>query len=57
MGISIEDIGGAFIVIFSGIMLALVTLGVEFWYFNNKTGQKSAKVGDSETMKVVEYDN
>ncbi|CAH0399704.1 unnamed protein product [Chilo suppressalis] len=32
-GISIQNIGGVFIVIFMGIGLACVTLGVEYWWY------------------------
>lgn len=35
-GISIHNIGGVFIVIFIGIGLAIVTLGVEYWYYKYK---------------------
>lgn len=32
-GISIQNIGGVFIVIFMGIGLACITLGVEYWWY------------------------
>ncbi|CAB3227099.1 unnamed protein product [Arctia plantaginis] len=35
-GISIQNIGGVFIVIFMGIGLACVTLGVEYWWYKWK---------------------
>ena len=55
-GISIHNIGGVFIVIFCGIVLAMITLAVEYWYYKHKTGPKTAKVGAAETKKVAEYD-
>ena len=55
-GISIHNIGGVFLVIFCGIVLALITLAVEYWYYKHRAGPKSAKVGDVETKKVAEYD-
>lgn len=40
-GISIQNIGGVFIVIFVGIGLACVTLIFEYWYYKfRKTGNK-----------------
>ena len=55
-GISIHNIGGVFIVIFCGIILALITLAVEYWYYKYRAGPKSGKVEDAETKKVAEYD-
>ena len=54
--ISIEDIGGVFIVIFFGIMLAMITLALEYWYYKFRAAPKSAKEEDTETKKVAEYD-
>lgn len=35
-GISINNIGGVFIVIFIGVVLACITLMIEYWYFGGK---------------------
>lgn len=35
-GISIYNIGGVFIVIFIGVVLACITLVIEYWYFKGK---------------------
>merc|ERR1719495_2379876 len=35
-GISIHNIGGVFIVIFVGIVLAIITLAFEYWYYKAK---------------------
>ena len=56
-GISIYNIGGIFIVIFVGILLALITLLAEYYYYKFKGSRpSSAKVGDSSIKKVAEYD-
>ena len=56
-GISIHNIGGVFIVIFVGIVLALITLMAEYYYYKFKAERPSSgKVGDSSTKKVAEYD-
>ena len=57
-GISIHNIGGVFIVIFIGIVLALVTLIAEYYYYKIRAVKPgSAKVGDSsDVKKVSEYD-
>ena len=56
-GISIHNIGGVFIVIFVGIVLALITLVAEYYFYKYKgTRPSSGKVGDSGTKKVAEYD-
>jgi glutamate receptor, ionotropic, invertebrate len=39
-GISIQNIGGVFIVIFVGIGMACITLVFEFWYYKLRKGQK-----------------
>lgn len=50
-GISIQNIGGVFIVIFVGIGLACVTLAFEFWYYKFK---KTPKIfGEDNTNKFV----
>lgn len=43
-GISIQNIGGVFIVIFVGIGLACITLAFEYWYYKHRMG--GAKVGE-----------
>ncbi|XP_035221208.1 ionotropic receptor 25a-like [Stegodyphus dumicola] len=35
-GISIANIGGVFIVIFIGVVLALLTLGIEYWFYKKR---------------------
>lgn len=60
-GISIQNIGGVFIVIFVGIGMACITLAFEFWYYRiRKTPKvlatssdefKFSKGGDMQTMK------
>jgi ionotropic glutamate receptor len=56
-GISIHNIGGVFIVIFVGIVLALITLAAEYYYYKFMASKPSSgKVGDSSTKKVAEYD-
>ncbi|XP_054159450.1 ionotropic receptor 25a-like [Oppia nitens] len=49
-GISINNIGGVFIVIFIGVVLACITLAVEYWYFKGK--RDGAKV-----VAIKEYGN
>nr|ALR72535.1 ionotropic receptor IR6 [Colaphellus bowringi] len=39
-GISIQNIGGVFIVIFVGIGLACVTLAIEYWWYKYRKGSK-----------------
>ena len=60
-GISIQNIGGVFIVIFVGIGMACVTLAFEFWYYkirkqpkvinNSDDYSKVQKGGNMMTMK------
>lgn len=50
-GISIENIGGVFIVIFAGILLACCTLAFEYWYYRyrprvNAKKQRKANAQD-----------
>lgn len=54
--IGIEDMGGIFIVIFGGLILTMITLGVEYWYYKFKANKPSEEDGDSEPKKVGEYD-
>ncbi|XP_034948541.1 ionotropic receptor 25a-like [Chelonus insularis] len=42
-GISIQNIGGVFIVIFMGIILACITLAYEYWFYRYKPQQKEKK--------------
>lgn len=44
-GISIQNIGGVFIVIFVGIGMACITLAFEFWYYKFR---KTPKVVDND---------
>ena len=51
--ISLDNLGGVFIVIFTGIFLAVITLGFEFCYYKKKdhsrvesTVVKSSGLGD-----------
>lgn len=39
-GISIQNIGGVFIVIFVGIGLACITLAFEYWWYKYRKGVK-----------------
>ncbi|XP_045585173.2 ionotropic receptor 25a isoform X1 [Procambarus clarkii] len=49
-GISIENIGGVFIVIFVGIGLACVTLAFEYWWYKHRKGPQ---VADSSKVVAV----
>ncbi|KAF2353180.1 Receptor ligand binding region [Trinorchestia longiramus] len=49
-GISIENIGGVFIVIFVGIGLACITLAIEYWWYRQR---KSPSVSDSARVLSV----
>ncbi|KAK7085043.1 hypothetical protein SK128_002474 [Halocaridina rubra] len=52
-GISIENIGGVFIVIFVGIGLACITLAFEYWYYKHRKG---GRVTDStKVLSVREF--
>ncbi|XP_066943242.1 ionotropic receptor 25a [Macrobrachium rosenbergii] len=54
-GISIENIGGVFIVIFVGIGLACITLAFEYWWYKHRKG---GKISDSaKVLSVQEYPN
>lgn len=61
-GISIQNIGGVFIVIFVGIAMACLTLLFEFWYYkfrkppkivNNNDDDYSNKFAKNESLKNV----
>ncbi|XP_057341195.1 ionotropic receptor 25a [Microplitis mediator] len=43
-GISIQNIGGAFIVIFVGILLACCTLAFEYWYYRYRPRAQAKKL-------------
>lgn len=51
--IGIENMGGIFMVIFIGLFLSLVTLGVEYFYYKFKATKPSDIV---ETKKVAEIE-
>ncbi|XP_054709201.1 ionotropic receptor 25a-like [Uloborus diversus] len=50
-GISIANIGGVFIVIFIGVVLALVTLAIEYWFY------KKRKHRNTRVVTVDTYNN
>ncbi|XP_050348568.1 ionotropic receptor 25a isoform X2 [Nymphalis io] len=53
-GISIQNIGGVFIVIFMGIGLACVTLGVEYWWYKWRKRPTVGNVTRVEPAKSVQ---
>lgn len=50
-GISIQNIGGVFIVIFMGIGLACITLGFEYWWFKWRKRSTIIDVKEAEKKK------
>lgn len=50
-GISIQNIGGVFIVIFMGIGLACITLGFEYWWFKWRKRSTVIDVKEAEKKK------
>lgn len=48
-GISIQNIGGVFIVIFVGIGLACITLAFEYWWYKYRKGSKIIDVREAPT--------
>ena len=48
--------GGIFIVIGIGLVLALLSLGGEFYYYKIRASRPSDKVGESEIKKVAEIE-
>ncbi|KAL7645090.1 UNVERIFIED_CONTAM: hypothetical protein RMT77_003468 [Armadillidium vulgare] len=52
-GISIENIGGVFIVIFVGIGLACITLAFEYWWY--KGGRATRVTDSSRVVSVKEF--
>jgi len=55
-GISIHNIGGVFIVIFVGIGLAIITLGIEYWYYKYKAPQSRVGSADPNKKMVSEFE-
>jgi len=55
-GISIHNIGGVFIVIFVGIGLAIITLGIEYWYYKYKAPQSRVGSADPNRKMVSEFE-
>lgn len=56
-GISIQNIGGVFIVIFVGIGMACITLIFEYWWYKyRKTTPKIIDVSESGTIKSQKKD-
>ena len=54
--IGIKDMGGIFIVIGIGVVLALITLAGEFYYYKIRASRPSDKVGESDIKKVAEIE-
>lgn len=52
-GISIQNIGGVFIVIFVGIGMACVTLVFEYWYYRHRKSSKKFNKGDNTVNSSV----
>ncbi|CAG4975056.1 unnamed protein product [Parnassius apollo] len=52
-GISIQNIGGVFIVIFMGIGLACITLGVEYWWYKWRKRSTIGEITRVEPAKIV----
>ena len=48
-GISIQNIGGVFVVIFLGIIFACFTLAFEYWYYRHRT--KTTKINRNSMTK------
>ena len=57
-GISIHNIGGVFVIIFFGVIVSVIGLIVEFYFYRLKAVNPfnffSRKVGDSSVKKVAE---
>lgn len=51
-GISIQNIGGVFIVIFVGIGMACITLVFEFWYYKYRKNVKIIDVAEATEDKL-----
>lgn len=52
-GISIQNIGGVFIVIFVGIGLACITLAFEYWWYKYRKGSRIVDVKPMQNEKVT----
>lgn len=52
-GISIQNIGGVFIVIFVGIGLACITLAFEYWWYKYRKGSRIVDIKPTQTDKVT----
>ncbi|XP_017786976.1 PREDICTED: ionotropic receptor 25a [Nicrophorus vespilloides] len=50
-GISIQNIGGVFIVIFVGIGLACITLAFEYWWYKYRKGSKVIAVQEAQQTR------
>lgn len=56
-GISIQNIGGVFIVIFVGIGMACITLIFEYWWYKyRKSTPKITNVTESTTNNIEKFD-
>lgn len=53
-GISIQNIGGVFIVIFVGIGLACITLVFEYWYYKYRKNPKVIDVAEAPSPPIKE---
>lgn len=56
-GISIQNIGGVFIVIFVGIGLACITLAFEYWWYKYRKVSKVIDVQEANTKKSDPFKN
>ncbi|CAK1555436.1 unnamed protein product [Leptosia nina] len=56
-GISIQNIGGVFIVIFMGIGLACITLGVEYWWYKWRKRPVIGDVTQVQPAKIPKNDS
>lgn len=54
-GISIQNIGGVFIVIFVGIGLACITLAFEYWWYKYRKGSKVISVQEANKEFIHEH--
>jgi glutamate receptor, ionotropic, invertebrate len=56
-GISIQNIGGVFIVIFVGIGMACVTLIFEYWYYKLRKVVKIVDVAETKSSEFTKQDS
>lgn len=56
-GISIQNIGGVFIVIFVGIAMACVTLIFEYWWYRYRKNPQIGDMGDQGTRNATNAAN